>query len=311
MDVIDKALIKADWFINNGIYENIMCSISGGSDSDVILDICHKVDKNKKVIYVWFDTGLEYQATKDHLNYLEKKYDIEIQVKKPIKSIPQSCKEHGQPFMSKYVSEMIYRLQKHNFKWENKSFKKLYKEYPNCKTALMWWCNKNDSNSFNIRRNKFLKNFMIENPPEFPISKKCCEYTKTGVAKKTMKENKIDLHIVGIRRAEGGARQTAYKTCFDGNKDYRPIFWFLDRDKEKYEVCFDIVHSKCYTEYGLKRTGCAGCPYGKYFEFELKVLEEHEPNLSKGVRNIFKESYKYTRKYKKFRAEKEGKVKLF
>ena len=54
-----------------------ICSISGGSDSDLVLDLIHKVDEDGKVIYYWIDTGLEYTATKEHLNYLEQKYGIE------------------------------------------------------------------------------------------------------------------------------------------------------------------------------------------------------------------------------------------
>lgn len=60
-----------------------------------------------------------------------------------------------------------------------------------------------------------------------------------------------------------------------------------------------------YTEYGFKRTGCACCPYGRDFDDELKVLEQHEPNLCKAVKNIFHDSYEYTRQYRKFRKEME------
>ena len=74
--VVDS-FVKANSVINNPSYERIFCSISGGADSDVMLDLIHKVDKDKKVKYVWFDTGLEYQATKDHIKYLEKKYGVE------------------------------------------------------------------------------------------------------------------------------------------------------------------------------------------------------------------------------------------
>ncbi|MBO7672424.1 phosphoadenosine phosphosulfate reductase family protein, partial [bacterium] len=77
-EAIFNSFAKATSIINSIKYKSIICSISGGSDSDIILDICTKVDKNKKIKYVWFNTGLEYQATKDHLTYLEKKYDIEI-----------------------------------------------------------------------------------------------------------------------------------------------------------------------------------------------------------------------------------------
>lgn len=40
-----------------------VCSISGGSDSDIVLDLIHKVDEDGKVKYFWIDTGLEYTAT--------------------------------------------------------------------------------------------------------------------------------------------------------------------------------------------------------------------------------------------------------
>lgn len=186
--IIGDNLIRAWAKINSPLYDNIVCSISGGSDSDIILDICTKCDKDNKIKYVWFDTGLEYQATKDHLKYLEGKYGITIQRVKAIKAIPVSCKEYGQPFKSKFVSEMIYRLQKHNFKFEDKSFEELYSEYPRCKVALQWWCNKNLSLNFNICRNKYLKEFMVLNPPQFKISGKCCDGAKKNVIHKIVKD---------------------------------------------------------------------------------------------------------------------------
>lgn len=63
----------------------------------------------------------------------------------------------------------------------------------------------------------------------------------------------------------------------------------------------------CYTEYGLTRTGCAGCPFGRDFEQELSVIEQYEPKLFKAVNNIFGDSYEYTRKYKAFCEEMKAK----
>ena len=54
---------------------------------------------------------------------------------------------------------------------------------------------------------------------------------------------------------------------------------------------------------------CAGCPYGKDFEFELEVIEKYEPKLFKAVNNIFGDSYDYTRRYKAFWAEQKAKDK--
>lgn len=302
--VIGDNLIIAYSKINNAMYKRIVCSISGGSDSDDMLDICYRCDKDNKIDYVWFDTGLEYQATKDHLKYLEEKYGIKIKPYKAIKPIPITCKEYGQPFISKQVSEFMYRLQRHDFKWEDEDYDTLIKKYPKCQSALEWWCNTKKSKKMSIAQNKWLKEFIISNPPTFKISNKCCLYAKKNVSHKLLKENDYDLNIVGIRRAEGGARAVAYKSCFDegdnGTDNYRPLFWYKDSDKSDYESSFDIVHSKCYSEYGLKRTGCAGCPYGRDFEFELQIIAEHEPKLYKAVNNIFGKSYEYTRQYKEF-----------
>ena len=43
-------------------YEKILCSVSGGSDSDILVDLCQKYDDANKITYVFFDTGLEFRA---------------------------------------------------------------------------------------------------------------------------------------------------------------------------------------------------------------------------------------------------------
>ena len=298
-------VIKCYSKINSPIYKKITAAISGGADSDDMMDICWLCDNEGKVSYIWCDTGLEYQATKDHLKYLEDKYGIEIIKVRAIKPIPLACKEYGQPFISKIASEYISRLQKNGFKFEDEDYEHLLIKYPKCKSALKWWCNEcGEGSSFNIHRNKWLKEFMSQNPPTFKISNKCCTYAKKNSVKKYLKENPTDLHLVGVRKAEGGVRTTNYKSCFDRNvgepDNYRPLFWFKDSDKLDYEKQRNVIHSKCYTEYGLKRTGCAGCPFGRNFEQELKIMEEYEPKLFKAVNNIFGDSYEYTRKYKEF-----------
>ena len=199
----------------------------------------------------------------------------------------------------------MQRLQRHNFQWEDEAYDVLIKKYPKCQSALAWWCNvKGDKSMFNITQNKWLKEFIVQNHPTFSISNKCCLWAKKKVAHAFKEEAHADLSIVGVRKAEGGARATAYKTCFtchdDTADEYRPIWWYLNEDKKVYENHYGIVHSKCYTEYGLTRTGCAGCPFGRDFEFELDVIREHEPKLYKAVNYIFGDSYEYTRKYREF-----------
>lgn len=318
--IVDNAIIA--WSkINSPLYKNIICSISGGADSDIMLDICYKCDKDNKIKYVWFDTGLEYQATKDHLVYLENKYSIKIKRYKADKPVSVCCKNIGQPFLSKQVSDMISRLQKHNFKWEDKDFDTLLTEYPNCKSALKWWCNAhehldNKFSKFDIGYNKWLKEFLIKNPPLFKISSKCCDYAKKKPAHRIQKQS--DLAIIGVRKSEGGIRSSSYKSCFsceDDYDNYRPLFWYLASDKLDYKNYCNILYSDCYEKYGLSRTGCCGCPFGKDFEYELKVAKQFEPNLYKAINVFFKDSYEYTRRYKQFKLKMDeissGKKKLF
>lgn len=74
LEIYDSFLVTNHKIKN---YEKILCSISGGSDSDIMMDLFCRINKDK-VKFVFFDTGLEYQATKDHLKELEDKYNIEI-----------------------------------------------------------------------------------------------------------------------------------------------------------------------------------------------------------------------------------------
>lgn len=307
VDSFSKAIHRIN---QNG---TVLCSISGGSDSDIVLDLIHSVDDSEKVIYYWIDTGLEYTATKEQLKFLENKYGIKIERINPQKSIPTCVSEYGVPFLSKYVSEQMMRLQAHSFQWEDEPLEVLLQKYPNCKTALQWWCNAyytaengvQQMSRFSISRNRFLKEFIIRYPPNFPISNKCCEYAKKKPAKQLIKAMGADLEITGIRKSEGGIRSANYKSCFSENKSkgcntYRPIFWYTDSDKRDYEKFYGVQHSHCYTEYGLKRTGCVGCPFNPRITEELEIIKEYEPNLYTAAIHIFGQSYEYTHKYREF-----------
>lgn len=308
-EAITKAFLKANLVVNQ--YQHPYCSISGGKDSDIMLDIIYRVDRNKKMRWVFFDTGLEYEATKRHLDYLEEKYNITIERIKAIKPIPLTCKEYGQPFLSKQVSKMMRSLQYNNFQWEDGTYEELVEKYPNIKSAISWWTNHREVGNygysmFNINYNRFLKEFILQNPPEFNISNICCDYAKKKVNKKYSKENNIDLVITGVRQSEGGVRAARYKSCFDNKKDvgdvsmYRPLFWFRDEDEEIYTNLFGLKHSDCYEIYGLKRTGCVGCPYNRWIMDELQVMENNEPKLAKAAKYVFKDAYDYTQRYRKF-----------
>jgi 3'-phosphoadenosine 5'-phosphosulfate sulfotransferase (PAPS reductase)/FAD synthetase len=312
--IIQDCFTKAYSVLNK--HENIVCSISGGSDSDLLIDICEQVAPGK-AHYVFFDTGMEYDATKEHIEYLKERYSIDIERVTPKTPSAVAVRKGGYPVFNKTASEFIHRLQLHDFQWEDEPYEVLIKKYPKCQSALEWWCNKKKSKKFTVSNNKYLKEFLIENPPTIHISGACCTKAKKEPSAEIARKYNADLMIIGVRRAEGGAR--AKGNCFSGRTKhkaydtYRMIFWFKKEDKEEYEKWYNIKHSKCYTQYGLCRTGCIGCPFGLTYgdELELEVADIYEPQKAKAARAIFKPAYDYTNAYKTFRAEKEAKTNAF
>lgn len=149
---------------------------------------------------------------------------------------------------------------------------------------------------------------MIANPPDFPISDKCCFGAKKNTAHMIDKKFDCHLKIIGERKREGGIRSSAHHSCFDINpnesiQSYRPLWFWTDEDKALYKAHYGIVYSDCYEKYGLTRTGCAGCPFNSKFEDELQIIERCEPKLYAAVNNIFGKAYDYMRRYRAFKEE--------
>lgn len=280
-------------------YNECFVSISGGSDSDIMIDMIERLRgcfPTTKINYLFVDTGLEYLATKRHIVYLQKRYGIIIQTLKPENPIPLAIKKYGVPFINKRVSNYIERLQKHNFDFNNDDFNKNYSNYPKCKAALRWFCNDFPHKKYNIDNNKLLRNFLISTDLKCSISDKCCNEVK----KKTLDKYK-GLHVIGLRKCEGGARSDL-KSCYDvDNLKFYPILFLTEEMKKQYERDHKIVHSDCYEFYGLKRTGCAGCPFNREYMDELEIIRKYEPKLYKACMNIFGESYELTTQYNKFK----------
>ncbi len=348
-DVVMGNISKCWMKINSGSYKKgrIACSISGGSDSDVLLDITRRCDPDRKIFYYFIDTGLEAKATKDHLDYLQLKYQIKIHRFKAKTPIPLAVKREGIPFVSKQVSEFLQRLQNYGFEFDDtddlealceKYCKKLdptmenveaiakakrYSHvgngyYKGCVAALQWWCNKwgedGKISKFDIRYNKYLKEFLVENKGvPFKVANRCCKLSKKDTIKDVLNEICPRLSIQGVRKAEGGARSSAYKSCFNDASEhpwdeYRPLFWFTNADKKDYEEFCGINHSKLY-DY-LKRTGCSGCPFGRDIDTELECFKEIEPNMYKAMNFVFAPSYEFTKKYREFQTAMKAKEKL-
>lgn len=184
---------------------------SGGSDSDDMVDVVEhlKPGSGCEVDYVWFNTGIEMDATKAHIRYLKGRYGIEIHEESGKKKVAAAVRSVGYPFYSKQFSEYIERLQKHNFKWEDKPFDVLYAEYPQCKAALRWWCNNWKAEPHRplqteIASATYLKEFMVRNPPTFSISKKCCDLAKKSAGDLARKKYAAGIQFIGGQKGRRG-----------------------------------------------------------------------------------------------------------
>lgn len=304
--VILEAVIKTEDHINtvarNG--GKIMVSISGGSDSDIMMDMFERLGYDEgEVVYVWFDTGLEYDATKRHLKYMEQKYGIEIKRYRPAMTVAQACKKYGVPFLSKDSAQRIFELQKKGFDFKVREFEGDVQRFPNVLSGLKWFYSRKEK--YNITAFSGLREFMSKNSPP-AISHLCCKEAKKDVAKKAIKDLSPVLDVTGMRMAEGGVRATAFTSCFSEATDkriarFRPIFYFTDQDKQEYKEFCGVTYSDCYEVWGFKRTGCACCPFGSGFEEELETVKKYEPKLYAAACKIFGPSYEYTRAYRRFK----------
>ena len=316
-------------------HPNAVCSYSGGADSDLLIDLIETartiMPSLPPVKYVFFNTGLEMKATKDHVKATEAKYGIEIEELRPKTNIVQATRKYGVPFVSKIMSEGLDNWQKKGVpisvgdeydQAEDKAAKRaeLRERYPKCESLLnfLCCCNKDGEPRPNIQlvinSSKYMRDFIAENPPDFKISAKCCDYCKKQVAHSIQKD--YEMVITGERRAEGGMRSVPRSEswsqnntmCFSetssGQFRFKPLYYVSDKDKEWYKENFGLRYSDAYEVYGLKRTGCCGCPISYRAVDDLELIRPYEPNVVKAAWNIFGKSYEYRQKYNEYKAER-------
>lgn len=315
-----------------------VCSYSGGADSDILIDMLETARKLfglAPVKYIFFNTGLEMKATKDHVRATAEKYGVEIEEIRPKVGIVQAVREHGVPFVSKIMSAGLEGWQKKGIplsiadeyaQAEDKAAKRreLSERFPKCESIINFLCCCNSAGEprpniqLVINSSKYMRDFIGEYPPDFQISAQCCDYCKKQVAHEAQKA--YEMIITGERRDEGGMRSVPRKDntalCFtetrSGQYRFRPLYYVTDKDKAWYKERFGIRYSDAYEVYGLTRTGCCGCPISYKAVDDLELIRPYEPNVVKAAWNIFGKSYEYRKKYnayKKSRMTEEKKKK--
>lgn len=314
-----------------------ICSYSGGSDSDILIDLIETTRKMlpslPPVQYVFFNTGLEMQATKDHVRETAEKYGVEIEEVRPKVGIVQATRTYGQPFVSKIMSAGLEEWQKkhvplsiaHEYDTAaDKAAKRaeLKERYPNCESLINFLCCCNSKGEprpniqLVINSSKYMLDFLQQQPPEFRISAKCCDYCKKQTAHRVQKG--YEMIITGERRDEGGMRSVPRKDnttlCFgetaSGQFRLRPLYYVSDADKAWYKAAYGIRYSDAYERYGLSRTGCCGCPISHRATEDLALIEKYEPNVVKAAWNLFGDSYRYRAEYVRYKAERMRREKL-
>lgn len=263
-------------------HERICISVSGGSDSDCIVHlVCtyfpEFLDKCK---FVFVNTGLEYDATKRHLCDLEKRYGIEID-KIRGKSVVTACRKFGFPILNKAKAKSINQYLRGTPKGEYLVFRA-------------------DGAMYSFKQSeRELARYLKENG--IMVSSKCCDISKKEPLYKYIGENSTDLNVSGERKAEGGQRATAHKSCFaegiHGIDKYMPLWWWSDETKRIFKKTEGIRYSDCYEVWGMKRTGCVGCPFGKDTAHELELMYQYEPKLFKAVMAVFGQAYELTDRF--------------
>lgn len=304
-----------------------ICSYSGGADSDILLDLIEQTRKAfdlPPVKYVFFNTGLEMKATKDHVKDIAEKYGVEIEERRPKINIVMATRKYGVPFVSKIMSSGLSEWQKKGIplsiaqeyeQAEDKAEKRqeLKERYPKCESVINFLCCCNSAGEprpniqLVINSSKYMRDFIGEYPPDFQISAKCCDYCKKQVAHEVQKD--YEMVITGERRDEGGMRSVPRKDntalCFtetaSGQFRLRPLYYVSDKDKEWYKQYHGVRYSDAYEVYGLTRTGCCGCPISYKAIDDLEIIRPYEPNVVKAAWNIFGKSYEYRKKYNEYK----------
>lgn len=305
-----------------------ICSYSGGSDSDIMIDLIERTREMlpslPSVKYVFFNTGLEMAATKRHVKETAEKYGVEIEKFRPKIGIVRATREHGLPFVSKIMSAGLSEWQKKGVplsiaqeyeEADDKAAKRreLKERYPKCESLINFLCCCNSAGEprpniqLVINSSKYMRDFIGEYPPDFQISAKCCDYCKKQIAHSVQKD--YEMIITGERRAEGGMRSVPHKDnttmCFaetsSGQFRLRPLYYVTDDDKAWYKDYYGIKYSDAYEVYGLTRTGCCGCPISHKAVADLEKIEPYEPNVVKAAWNLFGKSYEYRRKYNEYK----------
>lgn len=266
----------------------IYLSFSGGKDSTIVAELIKMANLPTDIPFVFADTGIEFNATTNFV----KSYDYNnMVVVKPRKPFAKVLKDYGKPAISKLKAEHLKTYQKN----QNNPMK-----FARCRHLITGEAEKGGV-KLGVRTQVALseKHFHFLHPDhEYKIANQCCNYMKKYPFEDFAKENNMNGYITGVRVAEGGIRALKYTKCTNikkvAGKDMvqsMPIYDWTDSLCDEFVEKYNVQLSDVYTVYGMKRSGCVGCPYSPNIAKELEVAFEYEPLRYKACMTWLKDVY--------------------
>lgn len=238
--------------------EEYYLSYSGGKDSHFLYWFIKEYLQEERILIVGVNTSFEIPEIRDRII---RNSDVVLH---PAMNRWKIKQDYGIPCYSKQQDEYIYRYQ-HGSRTEN-TMKFIMGENP----------------VFTL--NKSAKERLLSGNLH-PISNKCCYYNKELPMALFGKESGRKA-IIGVRQSESQTRKAKYQACMKRDGSFTPIYDFSDVLMDDIYEAYGIEIPKCYAY--VRRTGCAGCPYGRNCESELALLPELQ---RKSAIDYFKESY--------------------
>lgn len=242
-------------------------SYSGGKDSHFLYWFIKEYLKRDDIKIVGVNTYMEHHEILDRIN---KNCDV---VLRPEMKPFEIKEKYGSPCFSKTQDDYIDR-------WQNGNRAPYLIARINGKNL--------DGSETQFGLSKKARKLLIEGNLH-KISNKCCKYLKKETAKKFQKETGLKP-ILGVRGGESLARKGVYKSCFQKDGRFTPIWDLSDELMDKIYKKYNIEIPEVYNH--ICRTGCMGCPYGSWKHDTEKELMLINDNQFKFVTEYFKESYK-------------------
>lgn len=283
-------------------------SFSGGKDSTVLLQLaklCYEIGSIPELPKAVFsNTRTELMATVEFVKWCKESGWYEnIEIIYPERTFAQVVKDEGYPMISKIKSQFLKTYQDTDDNDKQKKSRLL---------LLLFGKSKEESERATSKFQLASKHFNILHPNlGIKISDKCCYYLKKLPFEKYAIDNDIYGYADGEMVDEGGIRATSTQKRINGGgkictktkyisklkRDLivkMPIIDWTKEIEEEFIKKYQVPLSKAYNEYGCKRTGCVGCPYGgspKDVSERLEILYKYEKPMYKYCMTVMKNVY--------------------